>query len=86
LKNYEFCCAGFEGGKAISKIGCAAVKGSAEEVTHRGEGGAKCPADLALEGVELGIAEETELESEVFPNEVSADDAYSVGLCEHGSG
>jgi hypothetical protein len=40
-----------------------AVHGCAGEVTHRGDGGAECPADLALDDVELGIAQKAELES-----------------------
>jgi hypothetical protein len=36
------------------------------EVTHRGDGGAECSADLAFEGVQLGVAEEAELEGEEF--------------------
>jgi hypothetical protein len=36
---------------------------------------------LALEDIELGIAEEAELKGEVLANVGSADDAYSAGLC-----
>jgi hypothetical protein len=36
---------------------------------------------LAVEGVELGIAEEAELEGEVLADEETADDSYSAGLC-----
>jgi hypothetical protein len=63
-----------------------AVEGCAEEITHRGDGGAKCPVDLALEDVELGSAEEAELEGDVLADEESSDDAYSAGLCLHGNG
>jgi hypothetical protein len=45
-------------------------------VTHRGDSGIECPADLALEDVELGIAKEAELEGEVFPDEGFSDDTY----------
>jgi hypothetical protein len=62
------------------------VEGCAGEVTHRGDGGAECPADLAVENVEMGIAEEAELEGEVLPAEESSNEACSAGLCEHGSG
>jgi hypothetical protein len=72
---------GFEGGKAVPEVGCGAVEGGAGEVTHRGAGGVECPADLALEDVELGVAEEAEQEGEVLADEESADDAYSMGLC-----
>jgi hypothetical protein len=64
---------GFEGGKAVAEVGSGAVEGSAGEVTHRGDGIAECPANLALPDVELGIAEDAELEGEVFPNEESSD-------------
>jgi hypothetical protein len=73
---------GFKGGEAVSEDGCGAVEGCAEEVTHRGDGGAECPADLALEGVELGVAEKTALESQVLAKKESADGADSAGLCE----
>jgi hypothetical protein len=44
---------GFKGGKAVYEVGCGAVEGGAGEVTHRGDCGAECPADLALEDVKL---------------------------------
>jgi hypothetical protein len=43
----------FEGGEAVTEVRCGAVKGCAGEVTHRGDGRAECPADLALEDVEM---------------------------------
>jgi hypothetical protein len=49
---------GVEGGETVLDVGCGAVESCAGEVTHRGDGRAECPADLALEGVELGISEE----------------------------
>jgi hypothetical protein len=36
---------------------------------------------LALEDVEMGIAEEAELEGEVLADEESSDDAYFARLC-----
>jgi hypothetical protein len=62
----ELCCVGFEGGKAVAEVGGWAVEGCAGEVAHRGDGGAECSADLAFEGVQLGVAEEAELEGEVL--------------------
>jgi hypothetical protein len=50
---------GFEGGEAVAEVGCGVVEGSLGEVTHRGDGGAESPADLALEGVKLGVADHT---------------------------
>jgi hypothetical protein len=41
---------------------------------------------LALEGVELEIAEEAELEGEVFADKEASNDAESAGLCEQGGG
>jgi hypothetical protein len=72
---------GFEGGKAVAEVGGGAVEGRAGEVTHRGDGGAECSADLSVEDVEIGIAEEAELESEVHADEEAADESYSAGLC-----
>jgi hypothetical protein len=72
---------GFEGGKAVAEVGGEAVEGCAGEVTHRGDDGAECPADLSVEDVELGIAEEAELKEEVLADEEAADDSYSAGLC-----
>jgi hypothetical protein len=66
VANCELCCAAFKGGEAVAEVGYGAVKGCAGEVTHRGDGGAECPEVLALEGVELRVAEEAELEAEVF--------------------
>jgi hypothetical protein len=60
------CAAGFEGGEAVAEVGGRAVEGGAGEVTHRGDGGAECSADLSFEDVELGAAEEAELEGEVL--------------------
>jgi hypothetical protein len=40
------------------------VEGCAGVDTHRGDGGAECLADLALEHVQLRIDEEAELEGE----------------------
>jgi hypothetical protein len=82
----ELCCVGFDGGEAVAKVGCGAVNGCAGEVTCRGDGGAECPADLALEGVELGVVEEAERESEVLTDEESSNDADSAGLCERECG
>jgi uncharacterized metal-binding protein len=76
----------FEGGEAVADVGSGAVDGCAGEVVHRGDGRAECQADLALEGVELGIAKEADLEGEELPNEKSSDDSYSVGLGERGGG
>jgi hypothetical protein len=42
------------------------VEGGAGEVTHRGDGGVECAADLAFEDVEVRVGEEAELEGEVF--------------------
>jgi hypothetical protein len=43
------------------------VEGGAGEVTYRGgDGGAESSAYLTFEGVKLGVAEEAELEGEVF--------------------
>jgi hypothetical protein len=36
---------------------------------------------MAFKDVELGIAEEAELEGEVLADGETADDAYSAGLC-----
>jgi hypothetical protein len=62
------------------------VKGCAGEVTYRGDGGAEGTAYLGLEGVELGVVEETELEGEVLADEESADEADSARLFEKGGG
>jgi hypothetical protein len=48
---------GFEGGEAVTEVGCGAVEGCAGEVTYRGDGEAACAADLAVEDVELRVAE-----------------------------
>jgi hypothetical protein len=72
---------GFEGGETVAKVGCGPVEGCAREVWHRRDGGAKSPVELALEGVQMGIAEETELEGEVRANKESSNDADSAGLC-----
>jgi hypothetical protein len=63
----EWCCVGFEGGEAVTEVGCGAMEGSAVEVTHRVDGKAECPAYLVLEDVEVVIAKEAEMEGEVFP-------------------
>jgi hypothetical protein len=76
----ELCGMGFEGAEAIAEVSGGAVEGRAGEITHRGDGGAECPADLAFKDVELGIAEEAELEGEVLANEEAEEDAYSAGL------
>jgi hypothetical protein len=57
------------------------VEGGAGEGTYRGDGGAKCAAHFSLEGVELGVGEEAELEGEVFVDKEPADDPDSAGLC-----
>jgi hypothetical protein len=72
---------GFEGGKAIAEVGGGAVECCAGEATHRGDGGAEGSADLAVEEVSLGIAQEAELEDEVLEDEATTDDSYSAGLC-----
>jgi hypothetical protein len=74
----EFCSVSFEGEEAVAEVGCGAVEGCAGEVTHQGDGGAECPNDLALEGVEFGVVEQTELEGEELANEESSNDADSV--------
>jgi hypothetical protein len=71
---------GYEGVETVAEVGCGAVEGCAGEVTHRGDGGAECPADLALEDVELGFTEEAELEGEVRADDESSDYAYSAGV------
>jgi hypothetical protein len=77
---------GFEGGETVAEIGCGAVKGCAAEDTHRGDGGAERHADLALEGIEMGVTEKAELEGKVFADEVSSKGAEIGGLCERGGG
>jgi hypothetical protein len=77
---YELCGVGFEGGKAVAEVGGGTVEDCAREVTHRGDGGAECSADLAVEDVEQGIAEEAEFEGEVLADEEAANDSYSAGL------
>jgi hypothetical protein len=77
---------GFEGGEAVAEVGCRAMEGCAGEVTHRRGGGAESSAYLAVEYVELGVAEEFGLKGEVLPDEESPEDAYSEGLCERGGG
>jgi hypothetical protein len=63
------------GGEAVAEVVNRAVEDCTGEVVHRGDGRVECPADLALEDVELGlIAEEAELEGEVLPNEESSND------------
>jgi hypothetical protein len=57
-----------------------AVEGYAVEVTCRGDGGAEGSADLCVHDVQMGVAEEVELEGEVLADEETADDAYSAGL------
>jgi hypothetical protein len=57
------------------------VERGAGKVTYRGDGGAECAADLAFEGVELGVGREAELEGEVFADKESTDDEKSAGLC-----
>jgi hypothetical protein len=65
---------GFERGKAVPEVRCVVVEGCAREVMHRGDGGAECATDLAVEDVELGVAEEAELEGKVL-----ADDELVLG-------
>jgi hypothetical protein len=60
------------------------VETFAGEVTNRGGGGAECLADLALEGVELCVAEEADMEGEVLANEKSSNNPDYAGLCKHG--
>jgi hypothetical protein len=48
---------------------------SAGKVTHRGDGGAECFADLPFQDVQLGIGEEAEMEGDVLAHEEAADDA-----------
>jgi hypothetical protein len=67
MADCELCCVSFEGGDAVAEVGCGAVEGCVGEVMHRGDGGANCPADLALEDIEQGVAEEAELEMKCFP-------------------
>jgi hypothetical protein len=57
----ELCGVGLKGRKAIAEVCGRAVKGGAREITHRGDGGAECPADLSFEDIHLGVAEEAEL-------------------------
>jgi hypothetical protein len=45
---------GFEGDEAVAEVGCGAVEGCVGEVTHRGDRGAECPADVAIGVDELG--------------------------------
>jgi hypothetical protein len=49
---------------------------------HRGDGRAERPADLALEGVELGVVQETEMEGEVLADDESSNDTDSAEFCE----
>jgi hypothetical protein len=49
----ELCGVGCDGGDAVAEVGGRAVEGGAGEVTHRGDGGAGCSADLSFEGVQL---------------------------------
>jgi hypothetical protein len=76
----EFCGVGFKGGEAVAEVGGWAVEGRARKVTHRRDGGAEGSVDLPFEGVQLGVAEEAELEGEVLADEEAPDDAYSAGL------
>jgi hypothetical protein len=62
------------------------VESSAGEVTPRRDGGAECPADLALDGVELFVAREAKPQGEVLANEKSSNTSDFAGLCERGSG
>jgi hypothetical protein len=77
---------GFEEGEAVAEVGSGSVEGCSREITHLGDGTTEYPADLALEGVELGIVEEAEEEGEALPNEESSDDSYFAGQCEWGGG
>jgi hypothetical protein len=61
MADCELCGVGFEGGEVVAEVGCRAVEGGAGEVTHRGDGGAECSADLSFEGFQLRVAEEAEL-------------------------
>jgi hypothetical protein len=47
----KLCGMGFEGGEAVAEVGGRAVEGCAGEVTHRGDSGVDCSADLAAEDV-----------------------------------
>jgi hypothetical protein len=76
----------FGGGEAVAEVGCEAVEVCAGEVTHREDGGAEDPADLALDSVQMGVAKQTKLDGEVLANEESSNDADSVGLCMKGGG
>jgi hypothetical protein len=58
----ELCGVGSEEGEAVADVRGGAVKGCAGEVTYRGDGGAEGSADLSVEDVQLGVAEEAELE------------------------
>jgi hypothetical protein len=58
----ELCGVGFEGGEAVAKFIAGSVEGCAGEVTHRGDGGAKCSAYLPFDDVQLGIVEEAGME------------------------
>jgi hypothetical protein len=62
----ELCGVGFEGWEAVAEVGGWAVEGCAMQVAHRGDGGVECSEDLAFEGVQLGVAEEAELQGEVL--------------------
>jgi hypothetical protein len=76
----ELCRVYFAGGEAEAEVGGGAVEGCAGEATHRGDGGAEHPADLALESVEFGVAEEPEAKGEVLADEESSDDSDSAEL------
>jgi hypothetical protein len=76
---------GFEGGEAVAEVGRGAVEGCAEEVTHRGDGGAKSPADFALEDVELRVAASAELEGEKLAYDESYDAGWSLQGCREGN-
>jgi hypothetical protein len=54
----ELCGVGFEGGETVAEVGSWAVEGGAGEVTHHGDGGAECSADLSIEDVQAVEAEQ----------------------------
>jgi hypothetical protein len=56
------------------------VKGCAGEITFLCDSEAERSPDLTLEGAELGVAEETELEGEVLTNEEASGDLDFAGL------
>jgi hypothetical protein len=86
VTNCELCCMSFEEREAVAYVGCGAVKSCAGEITHQGDRGAECPQYLALEGVEMCVAEESEQEGTVVSNEKSSNIPDSAGLCKYEGG